>query len=223
MSFLPLRNGSTEQARTDVISSVESADLKKLLPAADATVVEGYRAQRKELLTQYKSDHTPVMEIAWAGGNTVSLAMLKPLSRGNVTIASKDPLAAPIIDYGTFSADADLKMFVAMVKKTRDFMNSPPMQEIGSRATDPTEEQTDTDAKIAAWIREHATSTWAHPTSTCSMLKKELGGVVDTNLFVYGVKGLRVVDASIMPIIVAGHTSSTVYAVAEKVSTAEDV
>lgn len=50
------------------------------------------------------------------------------------------------------------------------------------------------------------------------MMKLELGGVVDPELKVYGVKGLRIVDASIMPMIIGSHTSSTVYAVAEKVS-----
>ena len=73
------------------------------------------------------------------------------------------------------------------------------------------------DHDIAETIRQGAVSSWQHPTSTCSMLKRELGGIVDSKLRVYGVKGLRIVDASIFPMAVAGHTSSTVYAVAEKV------
>ena len=91
------------------------------------------------------------------------------------------------------------------------------MQEVGASETFPGTNVT-TDAQIAASIRTFASSTWYHPTSTLSMMKRELGGVVDPELRVYGVKGLRVVDASLMPMIIGSHTSSTVYAVAEKVS-----
>lgn len=59
--------------------------------------------------------------------------------------------------------------------------------------------------------------TYSHLCSTCSMMKREYGGVVAPDLLVYGVRGLSVVDASIMPLIPATHTSATVYAVAEKV------
>lgn len=96
-------------------------------------------------------------------------------------------------------------------------MASEPMQEVGAVETFPGTNVTG-DAAIAASIRTFATSTWAHPVGSLSMMKKEYGGVVDSELRVYGVKGLRVVDASIMPLIPATHTSSTVYAVAEKVS-----
>lgn len=91
------------------------------------------------------------------------------------------------------------------------------MQEVGAVETNPGTNVT-TDDEIAASIRTFATSTWAHPVGTLAMMKKEYGGVVDSTLSVYGVQGLRVVDASIMPLIPATHTSSTVYAVAEKVS-----
>ena len=80
-----------------------------------------------------------------------------------------------------------------------------------------------TDAEIEAAIRNAATSSWQHPSSSCAMMKKEWGGVVDAEVRVFGVKGLRVVDASVFPMAVAGHTSSSVYAVAEKVSGCVDV
>lgn len=90
------------------------------------------------------------------------------------------------------------------------------MQEIGTTESYPGANIT-SDHDIAASIRTFATSTWSHPSGSLSMMKREYGGVVDSKLRVYGVKRLRVVDASIMPLIPGTHTSSTVYAVAEKV------
>lgn len=78
-------------------------------------------------------------------------------------------------------------------------------------------------AEIEAAVRNAATSSWQHPSSSCAMMKKGWGGVVDAEVRVYGVKGLRVVDASVFPMAVAGHTSSSVYAVAEKVSDCADM
>lgn len=182
----------------------------------DKTILAGYKAQAKLILDLYKSAHATVMEVAWGGGNTVPIAMLKPLSRGIIIINSTDPLAAPVFDYGTFQHPADLDIAVECLKKTREWMASEPMQEIDAVETYPGT-NVSTHAQIAASIRTFATSTWYHPTSSLSMMKRELGGVVDEELKVYGVKGLRVVDASIMPMIIGSHTSSTVYAVAEKV------
>ena len=74
-----------------------------------------------------------------------------------------------------------------------------------------------TDKDIGEALRQQAQPTYSHLTSTCSMMKREYGGVVDPTLQVYGVEGLSVVDSSIMPLIPTAHTSATVYAVAEKV------
>lgn len=132
-------------------------------------------------------------------------------------INTTEPNAPPFVDFGTFSHPTDLTVATESLKKVRDWMASSPMQAIGARETYPGSNITG-EAEIAAAIRQFAVSSWQHPTSTCSMMKREMGGVVDSELRVYGVKGLRVVDASIFPMVVAGHTSSTVYAVAEKVS-----
>lgn len=217
MSYLPLKNATDDYQQ--VLDSAASVDLKSILPKpVNPAVLKGYQAQHDLLLSQYESVHSTVMETAWAGGNTVSIAMLKPLSRGSITINTTDPFASPVVDYGTFSHPVDLDVAVASLKKTREWMASAPMQEIGAVETFPGANIT-SNADIADAIRGFATGTWAHPTSSLSMMSKNLGGVVDTNLSVYGVKGLRVVDASIMPMIIGSHTASTVYAVAEKVCT----
>ncbi|KAL9018630.1 MAG: hypothetical protein Q9185_004092 [Variospora sp. 1 TL-2023] len=72
------------------------------------------------------------------------------------------------------------------------------------------------DGAIEAAIRNITVSTWSHPVGTCAMMPKEHAGVLDPQLRVYGIKGLSVVDVSMMPIIPATHTSAPVYAVAEK-------
>ncbi|KAL8718691.1 MAG: hypothetical protein Q9181_008169, partial [Wetmoreana brouardii] len=76
--------------------------------------------------------------------------------------------------------------------------------------------QGDDDLGIENAIRNLTQSTWSHPVGSCPMMPRRLGGVVDSTLKVYGIRGLRVVDASVIPIVPGSHTSSTVYAVAEK-------
>jgi choline dehydrogenase-like flavoprotein len=73
------------------------------------------------------------------------------------------------------------------------------------------------DADLEGYIRGAAESLF-HPSGTCSVGRYELGGVVDTEFKVHGVLGLRVVDASVFPMLPATHIQSSVYAVAEKVS-----
>lgn len=201
-----------------MIKTAAAVALGPLLPAgAGPSILAGYKAQRDIILGLYASPTETVQEVAFGGGNTVPIAMLKPLSRGSILINSSDPLAAPVFDYQTFNHPTDMDIAVQALKKTRQFMASKPMQEVGAQESFPGI-NVQGDKAIEASIRTFATSTWAHPVGTLSMMKREYGGVVDPHLRVYGIKGLRVVDASIMPLIPATHTSSTVYAVAEKVS-----
>ena len=216
VSFLPLQNMTKNY--TAIIASTAAVNLSSLLPAnIDPTILAGYTAQSSLLLNLYKSVHAAVEEVAWGGGDTVSVAMIRPFSRGSININTTDPTAQPVYDFGTFSHPTDLDVAVESLKKVREWMASEPMQEVGPQETYPGT-NVSSDAQIAASIRTFATSSWQHPTSACSMMKRELGGVVDAELRVYGVNKLRIVDASIFPMAVGGHTSATVYAVAEKVS-----
>ena len=95
-------------------------------------------------------------------------------------------------------------------------MATEPMQELGPIELSPGADVT-SDADIRAALRQQVQPTYSHLCSTCSMMKREFGGVVGPDLLVYGAEALSVVDASIMPLIPAAHTSATVYAIAEKV------
>ena len=213
VAFLPLQNITNPQS---VISSATAVNLTSLLPEdSDPSILKGYTSQSNLIINLFNSSHATVQEVAFGGGDAVPIAMLKPLSRGTITINTTDPLAAPVFNYGTFSHPTDLEIAVQALKKTREWMNSAPMQEIRATETFPGANIT-SDADIAASIRTFASSTWSHPSGSCSMMKEEFGGVVDSELRVYGVEGLRIVDASIMPMIPGSHISSTVYAVAEK-------
>ncbi|CAD0108501.1 unnamed protein product, partial [Aureobasidium uvarum] len=214
VAFLPLQNITSDYH--SIIASASSVNISSLLPlSTHPSIISGYTAQTKLLESLYSSSHAAVAEIAWEGGNTLPLAMIRPASRGAIYINTTDPSAAPVVNFNTFSHPIDMAIAVASVKKIRDWVSSPPMQALGTVETFPGK-NVSTDTEIEEAIRNAATSSWQHPSSTTAMMKRELGGVVDDELGVYGTKGLRIVDSGIFPMVVAGHSSSSVYAVAEK-------
>jgi choline dehydrogenase-like flavoprotein len=94
-------------------------------------------------------------------------------------------------------------------------MSTEPLASLVDHATLPD----DSAQSVEDWdkfCRSHAISVW-HPVGSTSMAPREIGGVVNHKMIVYGTKNLRVVDAGSMPINVAAHTAATVYAMAEKV------
>ena len=212
--FLPLQDFAEDYKQ--MIRSARAVDLAPLLPeGADKSVLRGYRAQRDLLLKGYASKNITAQETAFSGGNTLPVALLKPLSRGSILINSTNPFDPPVFDYNTFKHPTDLAVAVEALKVNRAFMASEPLQELGATEVFPGAE-IQGDQAIADAIRTFASSTWAHPVGTLSMMPLHLGGVVDPKLCVYNVGNLRVVDASIMPLIPGTHTMAPVYAVAEK-------
>ena len=215
VAFNPLPNVTVNY--TSIISLADShSSSLSYPPDTDTSIFAGYEAQRKIILSLYNSTSTAVIETGFSSGSEIPLTLVKPLSRGTITITNRDPLDPPLIDWNALTNPADMEIMVAALKRHREFVATEAMQELGPIELTPGGNVT-SDEDIRAALRKQVQPTYSHLTSTCSMMKREYGGVVGPDLLVYGTEALSVVDASIMPLIPATHTCATVYAVAEKV------
>lgn len=140
-----------------------------------------------------------------------------PLSRGSVHIRSADPQAAPLIDHGILRQPLDLEKLARHCMWIEKFADTEPMASLlkkGGRRLHTPEPLTDLE-KAKEACKRMALSVY-HVSGTCAMMAREDGGVVDSQLKVYGTSNVRVVDASIFPLEPRGNIQVTVYAVAEK-------
>jgi choline dehydrogenase len=142
-------------------------------------------------------------------------SLLHPESRGHMTLRSADPAAAPRIQFNLFSSRNDLVTMREAVKIARDLMAREPFADfLGPEAVPG--DKFKTDAEIEDAIRKFCGVT-QHPVGTCAMGTGR-DAVVDAQLRVRGVGGLRVVDASVMPAITGGNTAAPTMMIAEKAS-----
>jgi len=132
-----------------------------------------------------------------------------------VRIKSRDPMAAPAIQLNFLDNDTDRRAAIAGIKGMRRVCSAPAFRPFAVEEFKPGP-SLDTDEQIAAGASA-ITSTIFHPTSTCRMGADDRA-VVDDRLRVKGVSGLRVVDASVMPVIVSGNTNAATIMIAEKAS-----
>ena len=146
-------------------------------------------------------------------GYSCHVCLLRPKSRGSVTLASSDPLDAPLIDPNFLAERDDVDRLIRGFKLMRTILGQPALAGYRGRELAASAEAR-TDAQIEQFIRGHADTIY-HPVGSCRMGPGALD-VVDAQLRVHGVQGLRVVDASIMPSIVGGNTNAPVIAIAEK-------
>ncbi|SDJ82319.1 GMC family oxidoreductase [Microbulbifer yueqingensis] len=146
-------------------------------------------------------------------GYSLHACALRPRSRGRISLASADPGALPRIEPNYLSEPEDMQVLVEGFEMARDILGQADLKRYHKRWWSPQECLTDR-PRIESFIRERAESIY-HPVGTCKMGADELA-VVDSELRVRGVGGLRVVDASIMPTLVSGNTNAPVIAIAEK-------
>jgi choline dehydrogenase-like flavoprotein len=147
-------------------------------------------------------------------GYSCHVCLLRPKSRGSVRLASADPLAAPLIDPAFLAERDDMDRMVAGFKAMRHVLQQPALARFGGRELKTTAAG-QTDEQIEQVIRACADTIY-HPVGSCRMGPDPQHDVVDANLRVHGVQGLRVVDASIMPRIVSGNTNAPTIMIAEK-------
>lgn len=149
---------------------------------------------------------------------TVNTALVAPLSRGNVSLAGPDMNTPPIIDPGWFTHPADMDLAVQSFRRQREVWAE--LAKLG--VADPVEafpgSNYTTDAEIREIIKQSMTTVY-HASCTCKMgAKNDALAVLDSSARVYGVQGLRVVDASSFPHLPPGHPQSLAYAFAEKIA-----
>ena len=151
----------------------------------------------------------------WGHGFSCHSCLLRPKSRGTVTLKSSDPLDDPLIDPKFLSHPDDMKDMIEGYKKMMGILNMEPVNKyIKQHCQRPVDINDDADIEKA--IRESADTVY-HPVGTCKMGNDE-EAVVNHRLKVHKVEGLRVVDASIMPTLIGGNTNAPTIMIGEKAS-----
>ena len=178
------------------------------------------RALPSEAATPDIQFHVATLSADMAGGAvhpfsgfTLSICPLRPASRGHVAIRSRDPMQPPSMQPRYLTEELDRRTTVAGMRAARAIAQSGPMRAFVRREVKPGPEAISDDA-LLEFARNNG-ATIFHPSGTCKMGNDPLA-VVDARLRVQGIGGLRVIDCSIMPVLISGNTNGPVIMIAEK-------
>jgi choline dehydrogenase len=147
-------------------------------------------------------------------GYSVTTLPVRPSSTGRLTLRSADPYDDPILDFQYLSTEKDRADAVTSVRKARRIGESEVLDEYSEREVMPGPD-VQSDEEILDWVRDTAVTGY-HPSCTCKMGPRDDDSVVDPELRVYGVDGLRVIDASVMPRVTSGNTNAPTWVIGEK-------
>lgn len=146
--------------------------------------------------------------------------ILFPFTRGSVHLESTSlsTINSPAFDPRLFLNDIDIQGTVALGRRSYEFWETSPASELATGYFLPEEGALDGNSTSAEWadFLTGQAGVCNHPLASAAMMSKELGGVVDSELKVYGTSNVRVVDASVLPTQISGHLTAVIYAVAEK-------
>ena len=152
-------------------------------------------------------------KISRQSGVTCYAHPMRPESRGHIHITGADPRRPPAINFNFLSSPIDAALTVCAVRIARAIMTAPALADMQVTELAPGASRT-TDAEILDWVKSVAETTY-HPVGTCRMGADVLA-VVDAQLRVHGLDGLRVADASIMPTLTSGNTNAPSIMIGEK-------
>lgn len=217
--WLPL-TAITPDRFNELADELQSQNHASYLPAdTHKSVAKGYAAQMRGLVPAMRSKDTIWSRYYVNATTGASRPILnQPFSRGSVNINTADPFGArPVVDYRALTNPVEGKVLVEMIKWYRRYHFETSLKELGPVESAPGAD-VQTDEELTAWLAEGFSPSDYHPAGTAAMMPLELGGVVDQTLRVYKVKGLRVIDASVMPVLPGANTCQPTYALAEKVS-----
>ncbi|KAF2162383.1 GMC oxidoreductase [Zasmidium cellare ATCC 36951] len=212
-AFLPLSNLLTPSQIASLLNHSTPP------PPLPHSYLHGLQTQHTLLHHALLTPHSAALELPFkADPSSFVLALQKPFSRGSITLNTTHPATAPpVVDYNTLSHPLDAALLLAGTAFTRSYFSVPTFETLGAEEVLPGANLTSPEDLLSALTKNGLLMpSFAHPSCSNAMMPEGMGGVVSPSLEVYGVRGLRVVDASVMPMIPATHLCATVYAVAEK-------
>lgn len=174
---------------------------KEAVPDIQFHFVPGYRSHRGRLFE-------------WGHGYAIHTCVLRPKSIGEVTLSKNNKLD---IDYNFLNAEEDARTLINGIRQARKILADSSFDSVRGKEMLPGD-HVQTDEELLAYIREHGATVF-HPVGTCKMGTDSMA-VVDIDLKVHGLEGIRVVDASIMPTLVSGNTNAPSIMIGEKASAA---
>lgn len=213
-----------ESAPTDLLKKALEQDLATssttdFTPVTDSHPHLSPPRSHYEILPMYAPTEVPLTDMNIPmDGSIISIGLLNllPTSRGSITLTSTDPTADPAIDPNYYATEADRVVLRAAMRRNMSAFETPQGQKVVEEEVAPkgfpslTSQSTDEELDIR--IRRCA-GTFYHTSGSASM-----GKVVDTDCRVIGVEGLRVIDASVVPVPISAHYQVMVYALAEQMA-----
>ena len=211
-AFLSLPQFSNRSAALAADASAQGTT-DYLAPGLDPTVIAGYAAQRKLLIPALADSGRGAIEFLQDDSGGTQISNMRPLTRGTVHAISTDAFTYPALDMRYASNPVDYNVMFDALRWNDALFQTPEIQIMQPAQYIPP--HAGTDEQFQQFMNS-SLGTEFHPSCTAAMVPRNMGGVVDSNLLVYGTQNLRVVDASVFPIVPAAHLEAVVYGVAEK-------
>jgi choline dehydrogenase-like flavoprotein len=217
LAFLSLQTVTDKWSQ--IVSTVKSQNCRSYLPSVydDSSLLRGFYKQRDIIASLHASPDAAVAEFPMNPFGLAISALQRPLSRGTIMLNPSNKYGNPVIQFNSLENPVDRQILVEQVRWIRKHWASPALAKFSPVELTPGAQAQTDDEIIHDLVQQKALeASFAHMSGSCAMMPESYGGCVSSDLAVYGVKGLSIVDASIIPLIPATHLQATMYAVAEK-------